>query len=71
MATHFSILAWEISQTEEPNGPLGHKKIGHDLATKQQQRFDIGHSLSPKTSEKCLTQQCNSFIWKKTKSQNL
>ena len=57
MATHSSILAWEISQTEEPNGPLGHKRVGHNLATKQQQqRFDIGHSLSLKTSEQCLTQ---------------
>ena len=35
MATHFSILAWEISQTEEP-GRLQSKelqRVRHDLAT--------------------------------------
>ena len=38
MATHSSILAWEIPWTEEP-GRLqswGHKRVGHKLATKQQ-----------------------------------
>ena len=37
MATHSSILAWEISWTEEPGELLSMCKIvGHDLATKQQ-----------------------------------
>ena len=39
-ATHASILAWEIPWTEEPGGlysPWGCKRVGHDLATKQQQ----------------------------------
>ena len=38
MATHSSILAWEIPWTEEPDGlqSTGHKRVGHDLATKQQ-----------------------------------
>ena len=39
MATHSSILAWEIPWTEEPGGLQsvgGHKRGGHDLATKQQ-----------------------------------
>ena len=38
IATHSSILAWELLQTEEP-GRLQSKgvtKVGHDLATKQQ-----------------------------------
>ena len=37
--SHYSILAWEISWTEEPGRlqPTGHKRIGHDLATNQQQ----------------------------------
>ena len=42
MATHLSILAWEISWTEEPGGlysSWGHKRLGHDLATKQQQKL--------------------------------
>ena len=36
MTTHSSILAWEIPWIEE-NGRLqsiGHKRVGHDLATK-------------------------------------
>ena len=34
MTTHSSILAWEISLTEEPRGlqPLGWQRIRHDLA---------------------------------------
>ena len=36
MTTHSSILAWEISWTEEPGGlqSLGLQIVGHDLATK-------------------------------------
>ena len=39
MATHCSILAWEIPWTEEPGGlqSTGSQRAGHDLATKQQQ----------------------------------
>ena len=32
MATHFSILAWEIPWTEEPGGL---QRVGHNLLTKQ------------------------------------
>ena len=39
MATHFNILAWKIPWTEEPGYPWDHKRVGHGLATKQQQRF--------------------------------
>ena len=37
MATHSSILAWEIP--EEPDGlqAMGSQRVRHDLATKQQQ----------------------------------
>ena len=37
MATHSSILAWEIPWTEEPGGlqSMG-CRVGHNLATKQQ-----------------------------------
>ena len=40
MATHSSILAWRIPWTEEPGRlqPWGHKRVGHHLATKQQQQ---------------------------------
>ena len=39
MATHSSILAWEIPWTEEPSGlqSIGLQRVRHDLATKQQQ----------------------------------
>ena len=41
MATHSSILAWEIPWTEEPGGlqSLGLQRVGQDLATKQQARY--------------------------------
>ena len=37
MATHSTILAWEIPWTEEPGGlrPWGRKRIGHNLVIKQ------------------------------------
>ena len=39
MATHSSILVWEIPWTEEPGGlqSMGLQRVGHDLVTKQQQ----------------------------------
>ena len=39
MATHSSMRAWQIPQTEEPGGlqSVGLQRIGHDLVTKQQQ----------------------------------
>ena len=39
MATHSSILAWEILWTEEPGGlqSLGLQRVRHDWGTKQQQ----------------------------------
>ena len=41
MATHSSILAWEILWTEEPGGlqSMRLQRVGHDLVTKQQQHF--------------------------------
>ena len=38
MATHCSIHAWKIPWTEEPGRlqSMGSKRVGHDLATKQQ-----------------------------------
>ena len=39
MATHSSILAWRIPQTEEPGRlqSMGSQRVEHDLGTKQQQ----------------------------------
>ena len=47
MAAHFSILAWRIPWTEEPDGlqSMGSQRVGPDLATKQQlhnRRFYTG-----------------------------
>ena len=38
MATHSSILAWEMPSTEEPGGlqSMGSQSIRHNLVTKQQ-----------------------------------
>ena len=40
MATHSSILTWEIPWREELSGQqsMGSQRIGHDLGTKQQQQ---------------------------------
>ena len=40
MATHSSVLAWEIPWTEDSGGlqSTGSQRVGHDLAAKQQQR---------------------------------
>ena len=40
MATHPSILAWEIPWTEEPGGLqfMGSQRVRHDLMSKQQQQ---------------------------------
>ena len=51
MATRFNSLAWEIPWTDEPGGIqyLGSQRVGHDLATKQQQtivlKLGVGNSL--------------------------
>ena len=41
MATHSSILAWEIPWTKEPSGlqSMGLQRVGHNLVTEQQQRI--------------------------------
>ena len=50
MATHSSTPVWEISWTEEPGGlqSMGSQRVGHDLATKQQQQQQKYCSLSVK-----------------------
>ena len=41
MATYSSILAWEISWTEEPGGmqSVGSQRVRYDLVNKQQQQI--------------------------------
>ena len=50
LATHSSILAWEISGTEEPGRlqPMGSRRIRHDLATKPSPpRWNLRSPLRP------------------------
>ena len=42
MATHSSILAWEIPWTEGYS-PWGHKRVRHDLVTRQQLKTPGSH----------------------------
>ena len=46
MTTHSSILAWEISWTEEPGGlqSLSSERVGHNLVTNQQLPSVISHT---------------------------
>ena len=43
MATHSSILAWNIPWTEEPGRlqSMGLQRVGHDLVAKQQAELEI------------------------------
>ena len=43
MATHFTVLAWEIPWTEEPDGQqsMGLQRVKHDLVAKQQQLYCV------------------------------
>ena len=46
MATHSSILAWEITWTEESVGlqSMGSQRVTHDRVTKQQPSPDLPYS---------------------------
>ena len=61
MATHFTILAWEIPWTEKPGGlqSTGSQRVQHDLAIKQQQR------KCSKTLATVITMErnCGSFFY--------
>ena len=48
MATHSSILAWEIPRTEEPDRlqSMGSQRVRHDLATKPPPCIHIADSLA-------------------------
>ena len=48
MATHSSILAWEIPWTEETGGLqfMRSQRVGYDLATKQQKQYLTSRSMS-------------------------
>ena len=59
MATHLSLLAWEIPWTEDPGGlqSIGLQRIRHDLVTKEQQQTHaiIGVQCAVETQEGVLS----------------
>ena len=48
MATHSSILAWRIPQTEEPHGlqSMGSQTVGHEWVTKTSTFLSYIHTYS-------------------------
>ena len=53
MATHSSILAWDILWTEEPGGlqSLRLQRVGHNLVVKQQLQYKIKAKEQPNKQE--------------------
>ena len=51
MATHSSILAWEILQTEEPGSPWGGKESDTTKATNTHRHT---HTDTPLSESSCL-----------------
>ena len=53
MATHSSILAWEIPWTEGPGRlqSMGLQKVRHDSVTEQQQFYLLNQTNQPKAKE--------------------
>ena len=53
MATHSSILAWRIPQTEEPGGlqSMGSHRIGHDRTTYHALAWWVGYHLTSKQQQ--------------------
>ena len=53
MATHSSILAWEMPQTEKPDGPqsMGHIKVGPNRET-------TNRSISKDHTQVCVCVSC-------------
>ena len=49
MATHSSILAWDIPWIEDPGGlqSMGSPRVGHNGATKEQQQWYLQNHIPP------------------------
>ena len=65
MATHFSILAWEIPWAEKPDGLKfmgSQKRVGHDLTTKQQYMLYIYIYIHTCSLDTCIHTQTYSWI---------
>ena len=75
MATHSSILVWEIPWTEEHGGlpSIGLQRVGYNLATKQQQMliFQVLHKekssfimVQDEKPEKAMAPHSSTLAWK-------
>ena len=55
MATHSSILAWEIPWTEEAGGlqSMGSQRVEHNRSTKQQQQDINSHPITSTKFTQC------------------
>ena len=64
MATHSSILAWEIQWTEEPSGlqPLGSQRVEHNLVTNRQ-KMSLRVPWANDT-EKAMAPHSSTLAWK-------
>ena len=64
MATHSSILAWEIPWTERPGGlqSMGLQSVRHNLATKQTNKRSLCPCWGPESTVLTLWKQ--SGLWK-------
>ena len=68
------ILAWEISQTEEPGGlqSIMLQRVGHNLATKQQNPKARAHKTDQKHSKICLwLKEFNDLLKKVNSTKNM
>ena len=68
MATHSSILAWEISWTEEPGRlqSMGSQRVGHDWATSFTEAEKQNPSRAdPSFSLHCVCWLCMPHLWVK------
>ena len=63
METHSSILAWEISWTEEPGRlqTIGSQRVVHDLVTKQQEIIHRACGIAWRERERLERQK---MVWK-------
>ena len=57
IATHSSILAWEIPCKEKPGGlqSMGSQRVGHDLATRQLQQESMCNCHTQRAAGRAAT----------------
>ena len=67
MATHSSILAWEIPLTEEPGGlqSMGLQRVGHNWVTNTHAYVWLIHFAAPHCKQGIVKQLCSNNNLKK------